>query len=145
MVKIRNREAKFNYHILKEYTAGLVLQGTEIKSLRQGKASFQDAYCLVDKGELFIKNLYIAEYSLGTYANHNPLRMRKLLLHKVEIRKIAQAVKEKGITIIPLGIFINSQGLAKLDLALGKGKKLYDKRETIKTRDAERQIRQRLK
>lgn len=145
MIKIKNKDASFHYHILKEYTAGLVLQGTEIKSLRQGKASFQDSYCLVDKGEMFIKNLYIAEYALGTYANHKPLRLRKLLMHKHEIRKIAQAVKEQGITIIPLRLFINNQGLAKLDLALGKGKKLYDKRETIKKREVERQVRQQFK
>lgn len=145
MIKIKNKDAIFNYHILKEYTAGIVLQGTEIKSLRHGKASFQDSYCLIEKNELFIKNLYIAEYSHGTYANHNPLRLRKLLLHKFEIRKIYQAVREQGITIIPLRLFINNHGLAKLDLALGKGKKLYDKRETIKKREVERNIRQNFK
>lgn len=145
MIKIKNKDAIFNYHILKQYTAGMVLQGTEIKSLRKGKASFQDSYCLMDKGELFLKNFYIAEYELGTYANHNPLRLRKLLLHKTELRQIFQAVREQGITIIPLGLFINSKGLAKLDIALGKGKKLYDKRETIKKREVERQLRQRLK
>jgi SsrA-binding protein len=120
--------------------AGLVLTGTEVKSLREGRASFNDSYCYFHKGELWIKSLHIAEYSHGTYHNHEPLRERKLLLNKKELKKLESKLKEKGFTIVPLSIFFNDKGLAKIEVGLGKGKKLHDKRETIKARDSEREI-----
>jgi len=140
MSNIRNRSAYFEYHIEDKYEAGLVLTGTEVKSLRAGKASFNDSYCYFNKGELWIKSLHIAEYSHGTYNNHDPLRERKLLLSKKELNKLESKIKEKGFTIVPLAIFFNSKGLAKIEIGLGKGKKLHDKRETIKARDTEREI-----
>lgn len=140
MANIRNRSAYFEYAIEDKYEAGLVLTGTEVKSLRAGKASFNDSYCFFNKGELWIKSLHIAEYSHGTYNNHNPLRERKLLLNKKELRKIEAKIKEKGYTVVPLAIFFNNKGLAKLEIGLGKGKKLHDKRETIKARDTSREI-----
>lgn len=140
---IQNRSARHHYTLLKQYIAGIVLQGTEIKSIRRGKVNFQDAYCYEDKAELFIKNLSIAPYELGTYANHTPARTRKLLLKKADIIKISQAVKEKGVTIVPLKLFINAKGLAKIEIALAKGKKLYDKRASIKEREIKRNLRQR--
>ena len=116
------------------------MTGTEVKSIRAGKASFNDSYCYFHKGELWIKSLHISEYSHGTYNNHDPLRERKLLLHKKELKKLETRIKEKGFTIVPLSIFINEKGLVKLEIGLGKGKKVHDKRETIKTRDTEREI-----
>ena len=116
------------------------MTGTEVKSIRAGKASFNDSYCYFHKGELWIKSLHISEYSHGTYNNHDPLRERKLLLHKKELKKLETRIKEKGFTIVPLSVFINEKGLVKLEIGLGKGKKVHDKRETIKTRDAEREI-----
>ncbi len=118
----------------------MVLQGTEIKSLRKGKASFNDSYCLFERGELFVKSLHISEYSYGTYTNHEPLQERKLLLNKRELKKLESKIKEKGYSIIPLKIFINDKGLAKMEIGLGKGKKNYDKRETIKQRENDRDI-----
>lgn len=135
---IVNRSAYHHYQIDKTYIAGIVLQGTEVKSLRAGKANLKEAYCYVAEGELFIKNLHISEYSLGTYANHQPTRTRKLLLTKKEIRKITARVKEKGLTIVVLKLFFNPKGLVKLEIATARGKKLYDKRESIKRREAER-------
>ena len=140
MSTIRNRSARFEYHIDDKYVAGLVLTGTEVKSLREGRASFNDSYCHFHKGELWIKSLHIAEYSHGTYHNHEPLRERKLLLNKKELKKLESKLKEKGYTIVPLNIFFNDKGLAKIEIGLGKGKKLHDKRETIKARDSEREI-----
>lgn len=140
MSNIRNRSAYFEYHIEDKYEAGLVLTGTEVKSLRAGKASFNDSYCYFHKGELWIKSLHIAEYSHGTYNNHDPLRERKLLLSRKELNKLETKIKEKGFTIVPLAIFFNSKGLAKIEIGLGKGKKLHDKRETIKARDTQREI-----
>ena len=140
MANIRNRSAYFEYHIDDKYVAGLVLTGTEVKSLREGRASFNDSYCYFHKGELWIKSFHIAEYSHGTYHNHEPLRERKLLLHKKELKKLESKVKEKGYTIVPLSIFFNEKGLAKIEIGLGKGKKLHDKRESIKARDTEREI-----
>jgi SsrA-binding protein len=146
MTNIKNRSAYFEYHIDTKYVAGIMLTGTEIKSLREGKASFNDAYCyFTSKGELFLKNLHIAEYSHGSYANHDPLRERKLLLQKRELQKLQKKLKERGFTIIPLRIFINEKGLAKTEIGLAKGKKLYDKRESIKSRDTEREIKRHLK
>lgn len=135
-----NRKAYHDYFFEDTYTAGIVLSGTEIKSLRAGKASFNDSYCIFDKGEMYVKSLHISEYAFGTYTNHEPLQERKLLLNKRELRKLEGKIKEKGYSIIPLRIFINENGLAKMDIGLGKGKKNYDKRETIKTRESERNV-----
>ncbi|HRP54599.1 SsrA-binding protein SmpB [Agriterribacter sp.] len=140
MSNIRNRSAYYEYHIDDKYVAGLVLTGTEVKSLREGRASFNDSYCYFHKGELWIKSLHIAEYSHGTYHNHEPLRERKLLLNKKELKKLESKLKEKGYTIVPLSIFFSDKGLAKIEIGLGKGKKMHDKRETIKARDSEREI-----
>lgn len=145
MADIKNRSAYHEYFIEDKFEAGLVLQGTEVKSLRAGKASFNDSYCIIDKGEVFIKSLHIAEYSHGTVNNHDPLRLRKLLLNKKEIRKLENKLKERGYTIVPLRIFFNGKGFAKLEIGLGKGKKLYDKRETIKQRDVEREMKRFIK
>jgi SsrA-binding protein len=137
---LSNRKAYFEYNIEAKYIAGLVLTGTEIKSLRAGKASFNDSYCLFDKGELFVKNLHISEYNFGTHYNHEPMQERKLLLNKKELRKWENKIKEKGYTIVPLKIFISEKGLAKMEIGLGKGKKIYDKRETIKARESDRDV-----
>ncbi len=123
----------------------MVLTGTEVKSLRDGRASFNDSYCFFHKGELWIKSLHIAEYSHGTINNHDPLRERKLLLQKRELKKMETKMKEKGFTIVPLRIYFNEKGFAKLEIGLGKGKKLHDKRETIKSRDVEREMKRYLK
>lgn len=122
----------------------MVLTGTEIKSIRQGKASFNDSYCLLHESELFVKSLHIAEYSHGTYSNHDPLRDRKLLLTKKEIRKLSTKTKEKGFTIIPLRIFFSESGYAKMEIALARGKKLHDKRDSLKAKDAERELKRSL-
>jgi SsrA-binding protein len=140
MAEIRNRQAYYDYFIDDKYDAGMVLTGTEVKSLRAGRASFNDSYCYFHRGELWIKSLHIAEYSHGTSSNHEPLRERKLLLNKKELRKIESKIKEKGITVVPLRIFFSEKGIAKIELGLGKGKKLYDKRETIKQRDNQREM-----
>lgn len=116
------------------------MTGTEVKSIRAGKASFNDSYCYFNKGELWIKSLHISEYSHGTYNNHDPLRERKLLLHRKELKKLESKIKEKGYTVVPLSIFFTDKGFAKMEIGLGKGKKLHDKRETIKARDSEREI-----
>ncbi len=139
-MNISNKKAYFEYSIETKYVAGLVLSGTEIKSLRQGKASFNDSYCFFNRGELFVKSLHISPYNYGTHYNHEPLQERKLLLHKKELRKLENSMKEKGYSIIPLKIFIASNGFAKMEIGLGKGKKIYDKRESIKTRESERDI-----
>jgi SsrA-binding protein len=139
-MEIKNRTAFFEYHIDDKYDAGMVLTGTEIKSLREGKASFNDSYCYFHKGELWVKNLHITEYSHGAYANHDPLQERKLLLTKKELKKLEAKTKEKGYTIIPIRIFFSEKGLAKIQIGLGKGKKLHDKRESIKQRDTEREM-----
>ena len=139
-LEISNRKAYHEYFFEDKYIAGLVLQGTEIKSLRAGKASFNDSYCLFENGELFVKSLHISEYSFGTYSNHEPLQERKLLLNKRELRKLENKIKEKGYSIIPLKIFLTDKGYFKMEIGLGKGKKLYDKRETIKGRETDRDI-----
>jgi SsrA-binding protein len=123
----------------------MVLLGTEIKSLREGKISFNDSYCLIDKGEVWLKSMHIAEYSHGTVNNHDPLRDRKLLLQKREIKKIEGKLKEKGYTIVPLRIFFSDKNLAKIEIGLAKGKKLHDKRESIKQKDVEREMKRYLK
>lgn len=140
LVEISNRKAYHDYYFEATYTAGIVLSGTEIKSLRSGKASFVDSYCVFHKGELFVKSLHISEYAFGTYTNHEPLQERKLLLTKRELRKLESKTKEKGYSIIPLRIFINEKGLAKMEIGLGRGKKNFDKRETIKKRETERSV-----
>lgn len=144
-MEIKNRAAFHEYFIEQRYTAGLVLSGTEVKSLRAGKASFNDAYCFFHKGELYIKSLHISEYKLGTIYNHLPTQERKLLLTKKELRKLEGKTKEKGYTIVPLRIFFAESGYAKIEIGLGKGKKLHDKRETIKARDTERDLRRLVK
>jgi SsrA-binding protein len=139
-MELSNRKAYYEYFFEAKYIAGIVLTGTEIKSLRAGKASFNDSYCIFNKGELFVKSLHIAEYSFGNIHNHEPMAERKLLLKKKELRKLQNKIKEKGYTIIPLKIFINEKGFAKMEIGLGKGKKIFDKRETIKTREMERDV-----
>lgn len=140
MQALQNRQALYDYFIETRYQAGMALLGTEVKSLREGKASFNDSFCVVQQGEVFIKSLHIAPYSHGTHSNHEPLRDRKLLLSKKEITKIAAALKEKGYTLVPLRIFFSEKGLVKIEIGLGKGKKQYDKRDSIKKREAEREI-----
>jgi len=139
-INIRNKRATFDYEILEKYTAGIQLAGTEIKSIRQGKASLVDSYCYFVKGELWIKGMHIAEYFYGTYNNHKPERERKLLLKKKELQKIERKTKESGLTIIPLRMFLTDRGWAKVEIALAKGKKRHDKRETLKLKDAKREM-----
>ncbi len=139
-IKIKNRKAEFEYFLLTRYNAGLVLTGTEIKSIRAGKASFTDAYCSFVNNELWLHNLHISEYIAGSYNNHEPKRDRKLLLTKRELRKLLAKLNEKGTTIIPILLYINENGYAKLEIALAKGKKMYDKRESIKEKDTRRAI-----
>jgi len=139
-LEIVNRKAHHDYFFEANYIAGMVLSGTEIKSLRAGKASFNDSYCVFHQGELFVKSLHISEYSFGTYTNHEPMQERKLLLNKKELRKLEAKTKEKGYSIIPLRIFLAESGYFKMEIGLGKGKKNFDKRDTIKGRDVERDI-----
>ncbi|MBN8835298.1 MAG: SsrA-binding protein [Niastella sp. SCN 39-18] len=139
-MELNNKKAYYEYFFEDTFTAGIVLAGTEIKSLRTGKASFNDSYCAFFKGELFVRNLHISEYAFGTYTNHEPMQERKLLLNKKELKKLEAKTKEKGYSIIPLRLFINENGLAKLEIGLGKGKKHFDKRDTIKARDVDRDV-----
>jgi SsrA-binding protein len=139
-VDIRNRRASFEYHFLETYTAGIMLTGTEIKSIRQGKVNLGDAYCLFLNEGLYIRQMHISPYTEGTHYNHEPLRDRKLLLEKKELRKLVNKLTDQGLTIIPVRLFINDRGFAKVDIALAKGKKLYDKRESIKDRDVSREM-----
>lgn len=137
---IKNKRATFDYELLDFFTAGIVLTGTEIKSIRLGKASLSDSYCIMVHGELWAKNIQIAEYFFGSYNNHVPKRDRKLLLTKRELSKLTRLTKETGFTIVPIKLFLNEKGLAKLDIAVAKGKKSYDKRESIKERDDKREM-----
>ena len=140
-VNIKNKRAKFEYEILDKYVAGIVLSGTEIKSIRQSKASIAESFCEFNAaGELFIINMTIEEYTYGNYYNHKPKAERKLLLNKRELKKLQKDVQAKGLTIVPLLLYINDNGLAKMEIALAKGKKIYDKRDTIKDRDTKRQL-----
>lgn len=140
-INILNKKAKFQYEILDRYTAGIVLTGTEIKSIRASKASIAESFCeFNDRGELFVINMTIEEYAFGNYYNHKPKAERKLLLNKRELKKLHKDAEAKGLTIIPLRLFVNDKGYAKLDIALAKGKKLYDKRESIKDRDNKRAL-----
>ncbi len=141
-IRILNKKAKFEYIILDRYTAGLQLFGTEIKSIREGKASLVDSYCAVEHGEMYVKQMHIAEYRFGSYANHQAKRDRKLLLQRREIRKIERATKETGKTIIPLELFINEKGLAKLEIAVCQGKHTYDKRQSLREADDKREMAQ---
>jgi SsrA-binding protein len=143
--EIRNRSAYHEYFIDAKYEAGMVLLGTEVKSIRNGKVSFNDSYCLLHKGEIWIKSLHIAEYSHGNINNHEALRDRKLLLQKKEIKKIESKLKEKGYTLIPLRMYFNEKALIKIEIGLAKGKKLHDKRETIRQKDVEREMKRHLK
>lgn len=139
-INIVNRKARFSYEFLETFVAGMVLRGTEIKAIREGKASLVDSYCIFRKGELWVKKLHIAEYAAGTYFNHEILRDRKLLLQRRELKKLERKVKESGLTIIPYRLFISERGLAKLEIALARGKKAHDKRHTIKERDDRRSM-----
>jgi len=137
-INIKNRKAEFEYFLLAKYTAGMVLSGTEIKSIRSGKVNITDAYCSFINGELWVHHLHITEYTHGSYNNHEPKRDRKLLLNKKEIKKLLTKLNERGMTVIPTLLWINENGYAKLDIALARGKKMYDKRESIKAKDNRR-------
>ncbi len=139
-INIKNKKAFFDYEILEKFVAGIQLSGTEIKSLRLGKASLVDAFCYFVRNELWIKGFNIAEYFFGTYNNHMPMRERKLLLKKKELQKLDRKTKESGLTIVPLRVFLNDRGWAKVEIALAKGKKSHDKRETLKLKDAKREM-----
>ena len=140
--EMNNRQAYFNYAIEDKLEAGVVLMGTEVKSIREGKVSFNDAFCLFEKNELWVRGLYIAEYKLGTTNNHISVHDRKLLLHKKELKKLEAKIKEKGFTIVPLKVFFNDEHLVKIEIGLGRGKKEHDKRQTIKERDSRKEIKQ---
>lgn len=139
-VNIKNKRASFDYELTDRFTAGIVLFGTEIKSIRDGKASLVDTYCLFEKGELWVRNMQISSYRLGYYYNHDVKRDRKLLLNKRELRKLQRSTLETGYTIVPTRLFTNERGLAKLEIALARGKKSYDKRESLKAKDDTREI-----
>jgi len=139
-ISIKNRKATFEYELVERFVAGMKLVGTEIKSIRGGKVNLVDSYCQFFGDELYVKNLHISEYELGTCNNHIAKRDRKLLLNRKELNKLAKKVKESGLTIVPLKLFVNDRGLAKLEIALARGKKTYDKRETLKSKDAKRDI-----
>ncbi len=135
-----NKKAFFSYNIESTFEAGIVLQGTEVKSIRQGKVNLKDSYAVVKNEEVFLQNCHISPYSHGTHSNHDPLRLRKLLLHKQEIQKLIGKTKVSGMSLIPLKLYMNNRGIVKLEMGLGKGKKLHDKRQSIKERDARREI-----
>lgn len=139
-IEIKNKKAKHEYEFLETFTAGMVLEGTEIKSIRQGKASIMEAFCKVSNGELFIYNMHITEYDKGGFVNHQPTRVRKLLLNKKEINRLEKKLKDQGLTVVPVKLFISDSGYAKLLIALAKGKKLYDKRESLKQSDSKRDM-----
>jgi SsrA-binding protein len=139
-IVIRNKKASHDYEFLEKYIAGIRLTGTEIKSIREGKATLTDSFCLFRDGELFIKGMHIAEYWWGNLNNHDPLRERKLLLRSRELSKIGRKIKESGLTIIVIKVFINEKGLAKAEIAIARGKREYDKRETLKRKDTEREL-----
>jgi len=144
-ISISNRKARFEYELLEVFTAGLQLQGTEIKSLREGNANLAEAYCYVKESEVWVTGMYIAEYNYGSYMNHEPKRLRKLLLNKKEISKIVSALQDVGVTIVPLKLFINHKGWAKIEIALARGKKIHDKRQDLKQKDDQRQMDRALK
>ena len=142
---MNNRQAYYNYFIEDKYIAGIALLGTEVKSIREGKVSFNDAFCLFEKKELWVRGLYVAEYSHGTVNNHIAVHDRKLLLNRRELNKLLNKLKDKGLTVVPLKVFLNEKNLVKVEIGLAKGKKNYDKRETIKARDVNKEIKQYLK
>lgn len=144
-INYKNKKAYFQYEFVDKFKAGIVLTGTEIKSIRSGKLSFTDAYCYFANKELWLKGLHISEYSFGSYNNHLPKRERKLLLNRKELNKLEAKIKEKGLTIIPIRLFVNEKGYAKIEIALARGKALYDKRESIKKKDADREMDRRMK
>ena len=144
MSEIKNRSAYHDYFIEDKFDAGMVLAGTEVKSIRDGKVNFVDSFCVFFQGELWVRNMHIAEYRFGTTNNHLAVHDRKLLLHKRELRKLENKLKENGYTLVPLRIFFNEKGYAKLEIGLGKGKKNYDKRESIKERDTQKEIKRHL-
>jgi SsrA-binding protein len=139
-INIKNKKAFFDYEIIEKHVAGMQLKGTEIKSIRQGKASLGDSYCYFSGNELWIKNMRISEYDHGTFYNHDPYRDRKLLMNRRELNKLEKQTREKGFTIVALRVFINERGLAKLEIGLARGKKQYDKREAIKQKDLKRDM-----
>ncbi|HPX06636.1 MAG TPA: SsrA-binding protein SmpB [Tenuifilaceae bacterium] len=139
-IVIKNKKAFFQFEIIETYVAGIVLTGTEIKSIRQSKASLVDCYCHFIEGELWVKGMHIAEYTFGTYNNHEPKRPRKLLLTGKELRKLHRQSQEKGLTIVAIKLFVNDKGLAKLEIGLARGKKLHDKREDLKSKDTKREM-----
>lgn len=136
--KVHNKRASFEYEFIETFVAGLCLKGTEIKSIRMGKVALTDSYCVFSSGDLFAKGIHITEYEKATHFNHDPRSDRKLLLTKKELKKLERKIKERGLTIVPIMLFINEKGLAKLKIALAKGKKVYDKRESIKEKDMKR-------
>ena len=144
-IDIKNKRAKFEFEFLETFTAGLQLYGTEIKSIRNNKASIAEAYGVIIKNELFIRNMYISDYENGSHYNHQPKRDRKLLLNKVELTKLQKKLKNKGLTIVPIKLFISNNGWAKINIALAKGKKIHDKREDLKSKDAQREIDRKIK
>ncbi len=144
-INIVNRRASFEFSFVEKYIAGMQLQGTEIKSIREGKANLSDSYCFFKNGELWIKSLHISEYTEGTYNNHHPTRERKLLLNRRELDKIEKKLKDQGLTVIPLRLFVADNGYAKLEIAVAKGKKLHDKRDDIKKKDLQRETDRRFK
>ena len=139
-INIKNKKAEYEYFLFQKYTAGIVLLGTEIKSIRSGKANLTDSYCLMINGEMWVRGLHISEYLYGGYSNHEPKRDRKLLLTKRELLKIANKLKEQGTTVIPVRLFIDERGYAKIEISIARGKKMYDKREAIKEKDNRRAI-----
>ncbi len=144
-IRIKNKKVTHEYELEDKFVAGIQLVGTEIKSIRAGKAGLVDSYCFFSRGELFVRGIHIAEYMLGTHWNHLPSRERKLLLNRKELQKLQKKVREKGLTIVVTQLFLNERGLAKLEIALAKGKKIYDKRETIKRNDISRDAERRFK
>ena len=139
-VNIKNRQASYEYELLEKYIAGIVLTGTEIKSIREGKINLQDGYGYFNNGELFVKGVNITPYAQGTHYNHEATRERKLLLKRSELKKLEARSEEKGLTLVPTRLFINDRGFAKMEIALGRGKKMHDKRDSIKERDAKREL-----
>jgi len=139
-INIRNKRAGFEYELIENYVAGMMLRGSEIKSIKEGKVNLQDAFCIFHRGEMYVRGLKISAYEMATHFNHEVERERKLLLNKQELRKLERKMEEKGLTIIPVRLFLNDRGFAKLEIALGRGKKLHDKRDSIKDRDVKREL-----
>lgn len=139
-INIRNRQAGYEYELLDKYVAGIVLTGTEIKSIREGQVNLQDGYCYFNNGEVFVKAVTISPYAQGTHYNHEATRERKLLLKRSEIKKLEARIEEKGLTLLPIRLFINDRGFAKMEIAVGRGKKIHDKRDNIKEREAKREL-----